>query len=127
VEIKMIVRGMCCLRPGIPGFSENIEVRSIIGRFLEHARVYAFMNGGDWAVYAASADLMTRNLFKRVEVCFPICDKKLSERILNDLNASLKDNSQAWLLQANGEYLQATPEDKPVFQVQTEFLKAFSQ
>lgn len=127
VEIKMIVRGMCCLRPGIPGISDNIEVRSIIGRFLEHARVYAFMNGGDWAVYAASADLMTRNLFKRVEVCFPITDKKISERILGDLNANLKDNSQAWLLQANGEYLRATPGNKPIFQVQTELLKAFSQ
>jgi polyphosphate kinase len=127
VEIKMIVRGMCCLRPGIPGISDNIEVRSIIGRFLEHARVYAFMNGGDWAVYAASADLMTRNLFKRVEVCFPISDKKISERILGDLNASLKDNSQAWLLQANGEYLQASPGNNPVYQVQSELLKAFSQ
>jgi polyphosphate kinase len=127
VEIKMIVRGMCCLRPGIPGISDNIEVRSIIGRFLEHARVYAFMNGGDWAIYAASADLMTRNLFKRVEVCFPISDKKISERILGDLNASLKDNSQAWLLQANGEYLQASPGNNPVYQVQSELLKAFSQ
>ena len=126
VQIKMIVRGMCCLRPGVPGVSNNIEVRSIIGRFLEHSRIYAFMNGGDWAVYASSADLMNRNLFKRVEVCFPIADKKISERILNDLKAALKDNSQAWLLQSNGQYVRATPGDHPVLQVQTELLKALS-
>lgn len=127
VQIKLIVRGICCLRPGIPGVSENIEVRSIIGRFLEHSRIYAFMNGGDWAVYASSADLMNRNLFKRVEVCFPISDKKIIERILSDLKANLSDNSQAWLLQSDGQYLHATPGDEPVFKVQTELLKTFSQ
>lgn len=127
VKISLIVRGICCLRPGVPGVSDNIEVRSIVGRFLEHARIYAFMNGGDWAVYASSADLMNRNMFKRVEVCFPIADKKISERILNDLKANLKDNSQAWLLQSNGQYLRATPGDHPVFQVQTELLKDLSQ
>jgi len=127
VQIKLIVRGICCLCPGIPGVSENIEVRSIIGRFLEHSRVYAFMNGGDWDVYASSADLMNRNMFKRVEVCYPVADKKLSERIMNDLKANLSDNSQAWLLQRDGKYLRATPNDEPVFQVQTELLKTYSQ
>ncbi|MGY6274932.1 polyphosphate kinase 1 [Methylomonas sp. MgM2] len=127
VRIRLIVRGICCLRPGIEGVSDNIEVRSIIGRFLEHARVYAFMNGGDWTVYASSADLMNRNMFKRVEVCFPIADKKISERIMNDLKANLSDNSQAWLLQRDGKYLRATPGDEPVFQVQTELLKTYSQ
>jgi polyphosphate kinase len=126
VEIKMIVRGICCLRPGVPGVSDNIEVRSIVGRFLEHTRIYAFMNGGNWDVYAASADLMNRNMFRRVEICFPICDKKIAERILNDLNGYLKDNSQAWLLQSDGHYLLAKPGDWPVYQVQAELLKALA-
>ncbi|HEY8219061.1 MAG TPA: RNA degradosome polyphosphate kinase, partial [Methylobacter sp.] len=106
VDIKLIVRGVCCLRPGIPGVSENIEVRSIIGRFLEHARVYAFENGGDREVYASSADLMNRNMFRRVEICFPIENKKLQNRILHDLNLYLNDNTQAWLLQPGGSYQQ---------------------
>jgi polyphosphate kinase len=127
VEIKMIVRGICCLRPGVIGVSDNIEVRSIVGRFLEHTRIYAFMNGGDWAVYASSADLMTRNMFRRVEICFPIVDKKIIERILGDLDSYLKDNSQAWLLQTDGQYQQAQAGDWPVYQVQTELLKAFCQ
>ena len=127
VEIKMIVRGVCCLRPGVPGVSEHIEVRSIIGRFLEHTRIYAFMNGGDWAVYAASADLMNRNMFRRVEICFPISDKKIAERILSDLENYLKDNSQAWLLQPDGKYLRSTPGEWPVYQVQAELLKTFCQ
>lgn len=127
VKIHLIVRGICCLRPGIPGVSENIEVRSIIGRFLEHSRIYAFMNGGNWEIYASSADLMNRNMFKRVEVCFPITDKKISERIMNDLKVSLSDNSQAWLLQQNGQYLRAEPGDEPLFQAQTELLKTYAQ
>ncbi len=121
----MIVRGICCLRPGVPGVSDNIEVRSIVGRFLEHTRVYAFYNGGDWAVYLSSADLMTRNMFRRVEICFPITDKKIIERILGDLDGYLKDNSQAWLLQTDGQYHQAQSGDWPVFQIQTELLKTF--
>lgn len=125
VEIKMIVRGICCLRPGVPGISDNIEVRSIVGRFLEHTRIYAFMNGGDWNIYAASADLMNRNMFRRVEICFPITDKKIAERILGDLDGYLKDNSQSWLLQSNGQYQQAQPGDWPVYQVQAELLKSF--
>ena len=127
VEIKLIVRGICCLRPGIPGVSENIEVRSIIGRFLEHSRIYAFMNGGDWAIYASSADLMNRNMFRRVEVCFPLEDKKVSGRVLNDLHTNLNDNSQAWLLQNNGQYVRVMPGEEPEFQMQTELLKAFTQ
>lgn len=125
VEIKLIVRGICSLRPGVPGVSENIEVRSIIGRFLEHTRIYTFMNGGDWAVFASSADLMNRNLFRRVEICFPITDRKLSERILNDLDGYLKDNSQAWLLQPDGQYQLSKPGDYPVYQVQSELLKTY--
>lgn len=107
VTVKLIVRGVCCLRPGIPGVSENIEVRAVIGRFLEHARIYAFANSGDLEVYASSADLMNRNMFKRVEICFPIESKKLAMRILHDLDRYLKDNSQVWLLQADGSYQRA--------------------
>ena len=106
VEVKLIVRGICCLRPGIPGVSENIEVRAIIGRFLEHARIYAFANDGHQEVYASSADLMNRNMFRRVEICFPIESKRLYTRILHDLDLYLKDNTQAWLLQPDGRYLQ---------------------
>ncbi len=123
VKIKLMVRGVCCLRPGIPGVSENIEVRAIIGRFLEHARIYAFSNDGNQEVYASSADLMNRNMFRRVEICFPIESKKLYNRILHDLDLYLKDNTQAWLLQSDGSYLQLlnTSEDAPV-QAQTAIL-----
>ena len=115
VEVKLMVRGICCLRPGIPGISENIEVRAIIGRFLEHARIYAFANDGNQEVYASSADLMNRNMFRRVEICFPIESKRLANRILHDLDLYLKDNAQAWLLQPDGSYLQLlhTSNDEP--------------
>ena len=125
VEIKMIVRGVCCLRPGIVGVSDNIEVRSIVGRFLEHTRVYAFYNSGDWAVYASSADLMNRNMFRRVEVCFPIVDKKIIDRILADLDGYLNDNTQAWLLGFDGQYQLAQSENQPKHQVQSDLLKQF--
>ena len=115
VEVKLMVRGICCLRPGIPGISENIEVRAIIGRFLEHARIYAFANDGNQEVYASSADLMNRNMFRRVEICFPIESKRLANRILHDLDLYLKDNTQAWLLQPDDSYLQLlhTSNDEP--------------
>ena len=120
VEIKLIVRGICCLKPGITGISENIEVRSIIGRFLEHARVYAFANDGNWEVYAASADLMNRNMFQRVETCFPVESKRLHNRILHDLEIYLSDNSQSWLLQSDGSYqLIRRNKTEPVRQAQT--------
>ncbi|MCL7420929.1 MAG: polyphosphate kinase 1 [Methylobacter sp.] len=108
VIVKLIVRGVCCLRPGIPGVSENIEVRSIIGRFLEHGRVYAFENDGNWEVYASSADLMNRNMFRRVETCFPIENKRLHNRILHDLELYLRDNTQSWILQPDGSYQRYT-------------------
>ncbi len=123
VKIKLIIRGVCCLRPGIKGVSDNIEVRSIIGRFLEHTRVYAFENGGDWEIYASSADLMNRNMFKRVETCFPIENKKLLNRILHDLKVYLNDNYQAWRLQSNGRYqLIKRKESEPIIQAQTQLL-----
>ncbi len=126
VEIKLIVRGVCCLRPGIAGVSENIEVRSIIGRFLEHARIYCFANDGNQEVYASSADLMNRNMFRRVEVCFPIESKRLSNRILHDLDLYLRDNSQAWRLLPDGSYqLVKHPDQEPSVCVQTQILQEF--
>ncbi|HLF11776.1 MAG TPA: polyphosphate kinase 1, partial [Gammaproteobacteria bacterium] len=109
VYIDLIVRGICCLRPGIPGVSENIRVRSIVGRFLEHSRCYYFHNGGDEEIYCASADWMERNFFRRIEVMFPILGAALKTRLMADLDVYLADNTQAWELQADGRYLQLSP------------------
>jgi polyphosphate kinase len=104
VKIDLIIRGICCLKPGIEGVSDNIQVRSIIGRFLEHTRVFYFENNGNAEVWAGSADLMKRNLLRRVETAFPIESKKLRQRIIDDLNVYLSDNSQAWILSSEGRY-----------------------
>lgn len=104
VKIDLIVRGICTLKPGVEGVSDNIQVRSIIGRFLEHTRVFYFDNNGNPEVWCASADLMKRNLLRRVETAFPIESKKLRQRILDDLQLYLDDNSQAWILAADGRY-----------------------
>ena len=105
VFVDLIVRGICCLRPGVPGVSDNIRVRSIIGRFLEHSRCYYFHNGGKEELYCASADWMDRNFFRRIEVMFPILDEGLKARVLADLDTYLADNVQAWELRADGEYV----------------------
>ncbi|WP_068739790.1 polyphosphate kinase 1, partial [Oleiphilus sp. HI0117] len=104
VPIKLIVRGICCLRPGLEGISETIEVRSVIGRFLEHTRVYWFHNDGNDQIYGASADWMTRNLLKRVETCFPMEDKKLVERVKAEIGFYLSDNCQSWIMDTEGKY-----------------------
>jgi polyphosphate kinase len=110
VKIDLVVRGICCLRPGLPGVSENIQVRSIIGRFLEHARVFYFHNDGAPQLYCASADWMNRNFFRRVEACFPIEDEKLRDRVLREsLTYYLSDNTQAWVLQHDGSYKRVKP------------------
>ena len=109
VKVELIIRGMCSLRPGIPGVSENIEVRSIIGRFLEHTRVYYFLNGGSDEIYAGSADLMERNLLRRVETAFPVETNKIKERMKEELEIYVKDNTQAWILQTDGSYVRAQP------------------
>ncbi len=112
VEIDLIVRGICCLKPGIPGLSENIRVRSIIGRFLEHTRIYHFHHGGDDLVYCSSADWMDRNLFNRVETCFPVNDPVLKAQILEQgLHIYLRDNTRAWELQSDGRYQRAQPQE----------------
>ena len=105
VKIDLIVRGACALRPGVPGLSENIRVRSIIGRFLEHTRIYYFCNAGAHDVYLGSADWMNRNLARRIEAGFPVLDKQLKKREINEgLRAYMKDNADAWELDAKGEY-----------------------
>lgn len=110
VKIDLLVRGVCALRPGIEGVSSNISVRSIVGRFLEHTRVFYFHNDGDKEVYLASADWMGRNFFSRVESCFLIEDKRLRERIIKDgLNIYLSDNSRAWILRSDGKYTRSKP------------------
>jgi polyphosphate kinase len=115
VQIECIVRGMCSLRPGVKGLSDNITVRSTIGRFLEHHRVFYFHNGGEPEVWASSADWMERNLFKRVEIAFPIQDRKIRERIIEQLQGYLADTAQSWLLQADGTYVRpAVIEGKPI-------------
>src|SRR5690606_12548728 len=110
VRIDLIVRGACTLRPGVPGVSENIRVRSIVGRFLEHSRVYWFGNGGAPETFCASADWLERNLLRRVETCFPILDPAVAARIQDEvLDNYLADNLNAWELQADAEYRKVEP------------------
>jgi polyphosphate kinase len=105
VTIDLIVRGVCALRPGIPGVSEKIRVRSIVGRFLEHSRVFYFHNNGAEDVYLSSADWMYRNFFRRVEVCFPVLDSKLKKRVIDEgLKPYLDDDCQAWEMDQDGIY-----------------------
>ncbi|MEO0650652.1 MAG: polyphosphate kinase 1 [Planctomycetota bacterium] len=111
VPIDLVVRGACCLRPGVPGVSETVRVRSIIGRFLEHHRVYAFHAAGEDVVWCSSADFMSRNLFRRVECAFPVDPPELKRRVIKEtLDLPLKDNTQAWSLMADGSY---KPSRKP--------------
>ena len=110
VSIDLIIRGICCLRPGVPGLSKNIRVRSIVGRFLEHTRAWFFHAGGEERVYLSSADWMSRNLHRRVETAFPIRAKRLRDRITREaFSIYLQDNCQAWLLQPDGTYVRAKP------------------
>jgi polyphosphate kinase len=105
VKVDLIVRGVCALKPGITGVSENIRVRSIVGRFLEHSRVFYFANGGVEDVYLASADWMDRNFFRRIELCFPVLDPALKRRVIREgLQPYLEDNCHAWMMQPDGSY-----------------------
>ncbi|MBN9427494.1 MAG: polyphosphate kinase 1 [Burkholderiales bacterium] len=105
VKIDLIVRGVCALRPGVIGMSENIRVRSIIGRFLEHSRVFYFFNGGKKDVWLSSADWMDRNLFRRVEIAFPVRDRKLKERVIDEaIDVHLRDNANTWIMDGEGHY-----------------------
>jgi len=104
VDVDLLVRGVCCLRPGVPGVSERIKVRSIVGRFLEHSRVYYFENAGAREIYCGSADWMDRNLHRRIEVAFPVDAQDLQTRVMDDLKSYLDDDMQSWLLDSDGLY-----------------------
>ena len=110
VRVDLVVRGVCALRPGVAGLSERIRVRSIVGRFLEHSRIFYFHNAGKESVYLSSADWMDRNFFRRVELCFPLLENKLKQRVIKEgLKPYLKDNRQAWDMDAGGHYARKNP------------------
>jgi polyphosphate kinase len=126
VKIELIVRGACCLRPGVKGLSENITVRALVGRFLEHSRVYWFSNNGKSEIFCSSADWLERNLLRRVETCFPILQANLAARVFEEeLAFYLRDNSQSWQLQADGQYTKITAtDDEPLFSAQAFLLNS---
>jgi polyphosphate kinase len=110
VKIELVVRGTCCLRPGVPGVSDNISVRSLVGRFLEHSRIYWFANDGNPEIYCSSADWLDRNLLRRIEVAFPILDETLAKRVVEEeVDNYLADNQQAWQLHSDGTYVRIAP------------------
>ena len=110
VQIDLVVRGLCALKPGIPGLSENIRVRSIVGRFLEHSRVFYFLNGGEENLYLSSADWMERNFYRRIELCFSVLDPALKRRVIREgLQPYLDDNFQSWAMDPEGGYSRARP------------------
>jgi polyphosphate kinase len=124
VKIKLLVRGICCLKPGIPEISDNIEVRSIIGRFLEHSRIFYFKNGGDEEFYLSSADWMSRNLHKRVEIMYPIYEDNHRKQLMHILNVYWKDNKKSWHLKNDGFYEKYEPElNEELFSAQDYFLE----
>ena len=110
VQIDLVVRGICCLRPGIPGLSDHIRVKSMVGRFLEHHRIFYFLADGAEKLYLSSADWMERNFFKRIEVAFPILDPKVKRRVMKEgLRPYLGDNCQAWELDGDNHYRRKNP------------------
>lgn len=122
VKIEMVVRGICCLIPGVPGKTENIRIVSIVGRFLEHSRIYIFGTGKQRKIYIASADFMTRNTLRRVEVAAPIRDEALQEEILSAFDVMLRDNCQAWNLCSDGVYRRSR-NNQPKLNAQETFLQ----
>jgi polyphosphate kinase len=115
VRIDLLVRGICCLRPGVPGVSENIRVTSVVDRFLEHSRVFAFGEGAQAEVWASSADWMPRNFVRRIETMFPVEDPLLRQRLLDEvLGVGLRDNAKARRLQRDGTYVPVAQEGSPV-------------
>jgi polyphosphate kinase len=124
VEIDLIVRGICCLRPGVAGVSDRIRVVSIVGRFLEHSRVFYFANAGEEEFYFGSADWMPRNFDRRVEAVTPVEDKSLHPRLRSLLDTCLTDNRQAWDLYSDGSYVQRHASDEPERSAQAIFLQS---
>ncbi len=125
VSIYLVVRGICSLRPGVPGISDNITVKSIVGRFLEHSRIFYFYHGGEEAYYLSSADLMSRNLDRRVETFFPVLDKKLQEELWDILEANIKDNVKGRIMLSDGRYI-ADPDNGEPFNSQEYFMEKVS-
>jgi len=124
VKIELVVRGACALRPGVKGVSDNIRVRSVIGRFLEHSRVWQFHNDGAEEVYLSSADWMGRNLFRRIEVAFPVLDPELKARVVSEgLVPYVDDAREAWELGADGSYTRSKPKGRAQLSAQDELLK----
>ena len=121
VQINLLVRGICCLRTGIPGISENIHVRSIVGEFLEHSRIFYFKNNGIDEIYMGSADWMPRNLDRRVEIVFPVEDERIKKEILYVLDLEFRDNVKAHILQPDGTYENQDKRGKVIVNSQMEF------
>jgi polyphosphate kinase len=128
VKVDLIVRGVCALRPGVPKLSENIRVRSVVGRFLEHSRIFHFRNGGKARVYLSSADWMDRNFFRRIEICVPVLDAKLQKRVMAEgLKPYLDDNTQAWDMASDGSYKRAKAPRGKARNAQLMLLKALAK
>ena len=123
VKIKLVIRGICCITPQIPGMTDNIQIVSIVGRFLEHSRVYAFGTGEDTRVFIASGDMMTRNTERRVEVACPIYDRGIRQRLLDMMDILLRDNVKAREQFSDGRYILRTPLNSPPLCAQEYFMK----
>ena len=123
VEIKLIVRGICCLRPARVGLSENITVKSIVGEYLEHSRIFYFHNNGDSQVYSGSADVMVRSFDRRLESLFLIKDILLKQQAINILCFNLKDNVNSYEMKEDGTFAELKPNGEPAFNIHTEFYK----
>jgi polyphosphate kinase len=121
VPIKLIVRGICCLRPARPGLSDNITVRSIVGDYLEHSRMFYFHNKGDAKVYGGSADIMVRSFERRMESLFQIVDETIKKQVINMLKYNLRDNVNTYVMQENGDYNKVSLEGEPPFNIHKEF------
>jgi polyphosphate kinase len=128
VKISLIIRGVCVLKPGIAGLSENIRVRSVIGRFLEHTRIFYFRDGGAERVYLSSADWMDRNFFRRIEACFPVLEPRLKKRVITEgLKPYLKDNTQAWDMDMHGDYRRKQPRRAKPYNAQAMLLETLAK
>jgi polyphosphate kinase len=124
VAVDLNVRGICCLRPGVPDVSENIRVISVVGRFLEHSRVFAFQRDGNWTAYISSADLMPRNLEHRVELAAPLVDPSVRAEVLEAVELCLADTHNAWKLHRSGSWTRRRPEHgEPVIDAQAELMR----
>ena len=123
VKIDLVVRGICCIKVGIPGVSENIQVRSIVGDFLEHSRIFYFFNGGMEEVYMGSADWMPRNLDRRVEIVFPVEDEAIKKKVIHVLDVEFRDTLKAHILQPDGTYEKQDTRGKVLLNSQMEFCR----